>query len=138
MRLGGRGQEELSRGGGQRYISCNLMCTICSSFPCSRLRRCLICSLHLPSSGTSFSPNLQTRSVTEARSPQTLTTPTSLQFPTFVDQLPRFKQLLKEPASFWVALIEKYFTKGYKIAVSWTQQWILEQNNLAMSQNPQL
>lgn len=43
-----------------------------------------------------------------------------LQFPTFVDQLPRFKRLLKEPASFWVALIEKYFVKGHKIAVSWT------------------
>lgn len=39
------------------------------------------------------------------------------QFAAFIDHLPRFKQLLKEPASFWVALVDKYFVKGHRIVV---------------------
>jgi len=38
----------------------------------------------------------------------------------FVDELPRYKRLLSEPASYWVDIIKRYFVKGQSIVVSFS------------------
>ena len=45
-------------------------------------------------------------------------THTHTQFSDYIDQIPHYRKLLKEPQSFWVDMVKKYFVDAPHVAVS--------------------
>lgn len=40
-----------------------------------------------------------------------------IQFNAYMDQLPNYEKLMKEPSSFWISLIDEYFVKAFRKTV---------------------